>query len=75
MTTKVTDPTEGLLLAPVGPEGPWHALRALREGIREFAGDRAVSTTFISAFTEEGRTADAHDAAASLLAVGVRVDA
>ena len=72
-TSAAIDPGGGLLLAPVGPEGPWAALRALRQGVRGMSAGRCASATFVSAITEEGRRAHRF-ADVAVLAVGIRWD-
>ena len=72
-TTATIDPMDGLLLAPVGPEGPWAALRALRRGVRGMSAGRCASATFVTAITQEGRHAH-RSVDVAVLAVGIRWD-
>lgn len=75
MTTNTAiDPAQdGLILAPVGPDGPWAAVRALREGVRGMSAGRCASATFVTAITQEGRRAH-RSSDVALLALGIRWD-
>lgn len=69
--TTIQPKDDGILVAPVGPDGPWAALRALRQGVRGMSAGRCASATFVTVMTEEGRHAR-RSADAALLAVGIR---
>lgn len=72
-TTAAIDPMEGVLLAPVGPDGPWAAVRALRDGVRGMSEGRCASATFVTAIAQDGRRAHRSDDVV-LLAIGIRWD-
>jgi len=58
---------DGILLAPVGAEGLWGALRELRAAMRGVPG-RGIRTTFVTAFARDGSIAAASGDAALLVA-------
>ena len=58
---------DGILLAPVGAEGLWGALRELRAAMRGVRG-HGIRTTFVTAFALDGSLAPESGDAALLVA-------
>lgn len=64
---------DGLLLAHVGEDGAWEAVRSLRAAMRRLSRLGRPHATSITAIAEDGREVAAQDPEAEVIALGYRV--
>ena len=63
-------PEFGVLMAPVGGEGTWAALKELRAGLRDLRAQGTPKVLFIDALDEGGKVVAPHDSGAVAVVLG-----